>query len=173
MDRTTGATNRDVAQPADGDLARQHQRADQARAWRDRLRMARRLRHPGAVRDLRRPLGRPFFRGGNRAIALAASECTSALKTLIKYHRYPNETPHYILVMHAIELALKAFLMKNAVDEKKLKSYGHDLNRLYKIAVKLGLSLDEPNAFDLIACINEWHQTVKMFTIERELPACS
>ena len=39
--------------------------------------------------------------------------------------------------MHAIELALKAFLMKNAVDEKKLKSYGHDLNRLYKIAVEL------------------------------------
>ena len=75
--------------------------------------------------------------GKSRATALAASECTSALKTLIKYHRYPNETPHYILVMHAIELALKAFLMKNAVDEKKLKSYGHDLNRLYKIAVEL------------------------------------
>jgi len=40
----------------------------------------------------------------------------------------------------------------------------------------LGLSLDEPNAFDLIAWINEWHQTVKIryeFTIERELPACS
>jgi len=57
--------------------------------------------------------------------------------------------------MHAIELALKAFLMKNAVDEKKLKSYGHDLNRLYKIAVELGLSLDEPNAFDMIAWNNE------------------
>ena len=66
--------------------------------------------------------------------------------------------------------------MKNAVDEKKLNSYGHDLNRLYKIAVELGLSLDEPNAIDLIAWINEWHQTVKIryeFTIERELPACS
>src|SRR5215470_2625856 len=55
LDRTTGATNRDVAQPVDGDLARQHRRAGQARAWRDRLRMARRLRHPGATRDLRRP----------------------------------------------------------------------------------------------------------------------
>src|SRR5215469_3445390 len=63
MGRTTGATHRDVAQPADGDLARQHRRAGQARAWRDRLRMARRLRHPGAARDLRRRLSRPFFRG--------------------------------------------------------------------------------------------------------------
>jgi hypothetical protein len=114
--------------------------------------------------------------GKSRVTALAASECTSALKTLIKCHPYHNETPHYILVMHAIELSLKAFLMKNGVDEKKLKSIGHDLNALYKVAVELGLSLNDPNAYALIAWINEWHQPVKIryeFTVERELPACS
>jgi hypothetical protein len=114
--------------------------------------------------------------GKGRVTALTASECTSALKTLIKCHPYPNETPHYILAMHAIELALKAFLMRNGTDEKKLKSIGHNLNTLYKMAVESGLSLGDPNAFGLIAWVNKWHQPVKIryeFTTERELPACS
>jgi hypothetical protein len=114
--------------------------------------------------------------GKSRVTALAASECTSALKTLIQCHPHPNETPHYILVMHAVELALKAFLMKKGVGENKLKSIGHNLNALYKEAVDLGLSLDDPNTYTLIAWINEWHQPVKIryeFTEQRELPACS
>jgi hypothetical protein len=109
-------------------------------------------------------------------MALAASECTSAVKTLVNCHPHPNETPHYILVLHAIELALKAFLMKQGIGEKKLKSYGHDLIALYEEAVGRGLILANSNACNLIAWINEWHSGVQIryeFTKERELPMCS
>lgn len=97
---------------------------------------------PSVNSSIRFPLIGPdlsTLAGKSRVTALAASECTSALKTLVKCHPHPNETPHYILVMHAIELALKAFLMKNGVKEKKLKSISHNLNVLYKDSIDLGL----------------------------------
>lgn len=123
-------------------------------------------------RDLSAPAGKSWL------YRLAASECTSALKTLMRYHPHPNETPHYILAMHAIELGLKAFLIKSGMDDKTLRSkrYRHDLCSLYQKAVADGLTLADPNSSGLIAWANEWHDGARIryeFSKERDLPMCS
>jgi hypothetical protein len=46
----------------------------------------------------------------------------------------------YILIAHALELSLKAFLAKHQISEKELRTcYGHDLDRLYNKAIEVGL----------------------------------
>jgi hypothetical protein len=110
---------------------------------------------------------------------LEASLCLSSAKTLAAHHPYPNETPHYIIILHSIELGLKAFLIKSGVDVKTLSKnpYRHDLCALYNEAAQRGLSLGDPNAGALIAWVNEWHcKGVKIryeFAGERDLPMCA
>ena len=54
----------------------------------------------------------------------------------------PPDWPKYLLIFHAIELALKAYLIQCGVSEKDLKDeFGHNLKKLVDEAVKLGLSL--------------------------------
>ena len=110
--------------------------------------------------------------GHAKAIAIGASEC---LKGAIDLDQgFPDLTGEYILTFHAIELGLKAFLTGRGVQPKR---YGHNLVRLYEAAKELGLSLNIPNAEELLAWVNEWHcDGVKIryeFTTARELPSCS
>ncbi len=47
--------------------------------------------------------------------------------------------PQHALFGHAIELVLKAYLLSNNVSDKKLKKYGHRLEKLHNRSVELGL----------------------------------
>jgi hypothetical protein len=54
----------------------------------------------------------------------------------------PPEWPKYLLFYHAMELALKAYLIQRGVSEKDLKvKFGHDIKTLVNAAVNCGLSL--------------------------------
>ena len=50
----------------------------------------------------------------------------------LENNRLSNSTPEYVLILHAIELALKAFLAKQGFTANKLrKEYGHDLGPVF------------------------------------------
>jgi hypothetical protein len=54
----------------------------------------------------------------------------------------PPEWPQYLLFYHAIELALKAYLIQQGVSENDLKyRFGHDMKMLVEEAVNRGLFL--------------------------------
>jgi hypothetical protein len=54
----------------------------------------------------------------------------------------PPDWPKYVLFYHAIELALKAYLIQCGVSVEELRDeYRHDLKKLVNDAVKRGLSL--------------------------------
>lgn len=112
-----------------------------------------------------------------KAFAIGASECLNAAHDLDS--GFPDMTGEYIVTFHAIELGLKAFLIKHGLLEKVLreKPYSHDLLALYRAAKSYGLSLTIPDVEEMLAWINEWHNAgVKIryeFSTERTLPMCS
>lgn len=56
----------------------------------------------------------------------------------------PMNTPKYFLGCHAIELALKSYLLMKGVDiEDCYKKYGHSIKKALNKCLKLGLILDE------------------------------
>jgi hypothetical protein len=71
-----------------------------------------------------------------------AGEFRCAYETLPNIGR-PPEWAKYLLFYHAMELALKAYLIQRGVSEKKLASYefGHDIKKLVDEAVNRGLIL--------------------------------
>jgi hypothetical protein len=77
--------------------------------------------------------------GLSQAYALGANECLIAAKTLDD--RVPDLSGEYIVTFHAIELGLKALLIKQGMsaDELRRHPYGHDLVRLYEAAKQRGL----------------------------------
>jgi hypothetical protein len=70
---------------------------------------------------------------------MGASECLMAAMELDR--GFSDRTGEYIVTFHAIELGLKAFLIKCGVPEWGLreKPYGHDLVCLYNMAKQRGL----------------------------------
>lgn len=113
--------------------------------------------------------------GLSRAFARGASECFIAAEVLDT--RFADTTGEYILLLHCIELALKAFMIKCGMTEAVLrkKHFGHDLVRLYEAAEQHGLQLNAPD-IELIRWVNEWHNDgVKIryeFGTPRALPMC-
>lgn len=69
-----------------------------------------------------------------------ATEFAVAAKVLISDGRKELLTPSYCLSAHAIELALKAFLLSKAVTLQELKKLGHDLEACLKRAKNLDLA---------------------------------
>jgi hypothetical protein len=112
------------------------------------------------------------------AYALGAGDLVKDARFLDE-QLFSDRTGHYILTLHAIELALKAFLIGKGYTEESLRSkpFGHDLVELYKAAQSKGLVLATPDADGLIDWINEWHfYSVKIryeFTKDRQLPTCA
>ena len=87
----------------------------------------------------------------------------------------------YILTAHALELGLKAFLAKQGLTRKELakKPYEHNLDRLYREAVKRGLKLEkhglDPDVEYAIAKLNEyWKSALLRYDVElmKQLPQC-
>ncbi len=121
----------------------------------------------------------PSTRDGlSRAFAHGAIECLMSAKELERGF-LSNFTGEYILTFHAIELGLKAFLIKCGECETTLrrKPYGHDLVKLYEKAKEHGLCPNVADIENLLMRINEWHNDrAKIrydFTRQRTLPACA
>jgi hypothetical protein len=115
--------------------------------------------------------------GLSTAFRHGATECLMGAEALDK-SPMPNLTGEYILTFHAIELALKAFLVKHGVTVDQLKSrpYGHNLTSLHAQAAKLGLVLTIPAAKETLAMINQYHDKGALlrydFVGTRKLPFC-
>jgi len=63
----------------------------------------------------------------------------------------PLEWPKYLLFYHAMELALKAYLIRQGVSEQDLtKKFSHDMKKLVNAAVSRGLTLP-PGSQGMIA----------------------
>ncbi len=111
-----------------------------------------------------------------KALASGAAEFLEAAK-ILDHSGKPDQTVECTVLFHAIELGLKAFLLKRGVPEKDLRAHGHDLVKLFQEAKQRGLSLITQNAEDMIKWINEWHcNEVKIryeFGSERFLPLCN
>ncbi|AZG76702.1 hypothetical protein [Methylocystis rosea] len=114
--------------------------------------------------------------GLSRAFRIGACECLTGAHMLDK--DFDNSTGGYILTFHAIELGLKAFLLKqgHSLESLRKKPFGHDLVELFDAAKKSGLTLNFEHADEMISWVNEWHSTVMIryeFTQHRELPICA
>jgi hypothetical protein len=77
------------------------------------------------------------------------------------YHAVPPTPPpcwpRYFLLCHSIELALKAWLMLHGKSAAKLqKKFGHDLEKLFKLAEQCGLQLTRDTQ-EAIKCLAEAH----------------
>jgi hypothetical protein len=110
-----------------------------------------------------------------RSYAFGAGECLADAQVLQK-EPFSDRTGHFMIMLHAIELGLKGFLITHGFTEQILRSkpFGHDLVELHKAAKGKGLVLTTPHAEELIEWINEWHcEGVKIryeFAKDRELP---
>ena len=71
------------------------------------------------------------------------------LRKLLKPGNDPNDDPVYLLMAHAIELALKGFLRLHGFSTATLsqRPYGHNLRELYQQSEQLGIALhrDRPD----------------------------
>ena len=72
-----------------------------------------------------------------------AEQYWQAYKHLPTPANIPIYWPHYLLMGHAVEMALKAYLLSRVVTLAKLRSKGHRLDKLRRMATAHGLSLDE------------------------------
>ena len=89
---------------------------------------------------------------------------------------FPDSTAQHILVLHAIELALKGYLVHSGVSERELKRrFSHDLEKLFAEAKKRGLTVNAAHVDELVAWANEYHKDgLIRYDIAsfRELPMC-
>jgi hypothetical protein len=70
------------------------------------------------------------------------------------------EIPRLTLLLFALELALKAYLVDEGTFEKTLKQYKarHDLRELHGLAAKAGLHLANPDIIAVIAYYRDDHK---------------
>jgi hypothetical protein len=83
---------------------------------------------------------------------------------------HPPEWPKYVLFYHAIELALKAYLISKGVSEAVLSArpFGHDITELVDEAVSRGLTLP-PGTQKAIADLG--HQPQQLGSVEYTVAA--
>ena len=89
-----------------------------------------------------------------------ADFCLEDAKNLDTFYKGWASPAEYILIAHALELSLKAFLAKHGFKEEELRNnFGHNLDKLYDTAVvdhRLDLS-SVPDAKRIITWVNEYH----------------
>jgi hypothetical protein len=101
-----------------------------------------------------------------------AAEISQAARSM----PFPDSVAQHIVVFHAIEVALKGYLVHSGLTEKKLKNeFSHDLEKLFAEAKARGLIVNVAHADELIAWCNEYHKYgLIRYDIDsfRELPMC-
>ena len=96
------------------------------------------------------------------------------LRKLLKPGNDPNDDPVYLLMAHAIELALKGFLRLHGFSTATLsqRPYGHNLRELYQQSEQLGIALhrDRTSMSDVVGMLNDSNQGqgLRYFTLESQ-----
>src|SRR5215831_12506328 len=100
-----------------------------------------------------------FRRNTSVAFVALARSCLEDAWKLDEFSQGYNSVGEYVLIAHALELSLKAFLAKHKLSEVTLRKepYNHNLDSLYNKAVQLGLTLPLPYAKEIITWVNEYH----------------
>jgi HEPN domain-containing protein len=86
-----------------------------------------------------------------------------------------DSTPQYVLIFHAVELSLKAFLIGKGLQLTELRRtpFGHDLKALYDRARETGFPAHTEDTAKFITWINEYARDVSIrydFSSDRTLP---
>jgi hypothetical protein len=112
-------------------------------------------------------------------IASAYKSLATEINNAARSSSFPDSTAQHILVFHAIELALKAYLIHSGgFDQQQLagRKFSHNLINLYNEATKNGLNINDINdREELIKWSNEYHDKgLIRYDIEnlRNLPKC-
>jgi hypothetical protein len=83
----------------------------------------------------------------------------------------PASAGQFVLVMHAIELALKSYLHERGYSLEDLKKVGHKLDKLFATAQAKGLSVGDPNAQSILSRLDKaGEQTAIRYDFCFEMP---
>ena len=106
--------------------------------------------------------------GLSNTYSIIAGECLDDAKRLHKVLPDPDTTGKYIITCHALEVSLKAFLVRHGLTEIQLSRapYGHNLNNLYNSSLKKGLrlrlsGLSPSDVKEAIELFNRYHYEYK------------
>jgi len=112
------------------------------------------------VKAAMRPPIFPMNRAGNEAQQFLhrARMFRDATTNLVAYTSAEQNWPRYALLLHAIELALKAFAKQSEMQGANLGKlpHNHDLQAWYNLAVQHGLK-DDPRIAQNIAYLTDLH----------------
>jgi len=111
--------------------------------------------------------------GRSKAFWQGAGECFSAAKKLDDEDALRDTVGEYILIFHALELGLKAYLAKRGFSDKQLwnESFGHNLVNLVHECREVGMSLSIHDADLHIEWLSKSHKSLRyVFTETREQP---
>ena len=79
-----------------------------------------------------------------------------AAEQLVKFR---NNKPRYFLFCHAIELALKAYILATDGDQKELRvTIKHDLQKAYDRATELGYRPTDPRVPEIVEWLDPFHK---------------
>jgi hypothetical protein len=71
------------------------------------------------------------------------------------------DAPTYFTLSHALELALKAYLVaEGQVSDEELRALNHDIQTIYDRAAALGLNLTNQSAVPLIRMFSDFHKAM-------------
>jgi hypothetical protein len=102
-----------------------------------------------------RPYGGGTFASIASGYRALASEIANGAESMF----LPDSVAQHIAVFHAIELALKGYLIHSGLTEKKLREkFSHDLEKLFAKAKARGLVVNLPHVDEIIAWSNEYHK---------------
>jgi hypothetical protein len=126
-------------------------------------------------RQAMRPPIFPMNRSGNEAQQFMhrARMFKEAAAGLVAYSSSEQNWPRYALLLHAMELALKAFLKQREMQGVQLtkRPHNHDLKGWYDLAVQHGLK-DDPQIAQYISHLTDLHFTsYARYPQERSTPA--
>ena len=82
-----------------------------------------------------------------------------------------NGAPVYVLYIHAIEMALKSYLLRRGVTEQQLKRMGHDLPDLLNQARARGLMTNDPDTDHIITELGKaTHKAAIRYDMPYQMP---
>jgi hypothetical protein len=83
-----------------------------------------------------------------------AAAYADAAAELVNFRR---SGPLYFLFCHALELALKAYILATGGNRKELKPIRHDLKKLYDRAIALGYRPSDPRIPEIVEWLEPYH----------------
>ncbi len=95
---------------------------------------------------------------------------TEFLRAAQRFGSNPHEyagAPVYFLYIHAVELALKSFLLRAGCTEEKLKKLSHNLLKIFEEAKVKGLNASDPDTDNIVSRLSN---AVKKAAIRYEFP---